>query len=305
MNTQSLVSIIIPTYNRAHLIGETLDSVVAQTYLNWECIIVDDGSSDTTDEVVGEYTKKDTRFKYYHRPEEHLSGGNGARNFGYEMSKGKYIQWFDSDDLMHPQKIKLKIENAVLYQAQVIIDSHTENSNYINTEKYDVDCFTSSDFYIDFILGKKPVITNDVMLKRQIIGDFRFDENLRKAQEFEFLSRLFHQNLNYCFLDLKLSFYKPSSNSISKSSKKKQAVHLIYLCKKIIKSHQDPKIQERMYRQVRKTYKHMALERELMFIFKNYHFFKNAFKKNHLAFLVYVCYNLLTGKGFDVMKPKK
>ena len=65
---QALISIIIPTFNRAHLIGETLDSVLAQTYPNWECIIVDDGSTDTTDEVVGEYVKKDSRFLYHHRP---------------------------------------------------------------------------------------------------------------------------------------------------------------------------------------------------------------------------------------------
>ena len=67
-----LVSIIIPTYNRAHLIGETLDSVLAQTYQNWECIIVDDGSSDNTDEVIGAYVEKDSRFKYYHRSDKDL-----------------------------------------------------------------------------------------------------------------------------------------------------------------------------------------------------------------------------------------
>lgn len=95
MQKQALVSIIIPTYNRAHLIGETLDSVLAQTYTNWECIIVDDGSSDNTDEVVGAYVKKDNRFKYYHRPDEHLPGGNGARNFGFKMSQGEYVNWLD------------------------------------------------------------------------------------------------------------------------------------------------------------------------------------------------------------------
>ena len=65
MSDQPLVSIIIPTYNRAHLIGETLDSVVAQTYLNWECIIVDDGSSDNTDEVVGKYVEKDPLLNHF------------------------------------------------------------------------------------------------------------------------------------------------------------------------------------------------------------------------------------------------
>ncbi len=79
MAEQPLVSIIIPTYNRAHLIGETLDSVLAQTYTNWECIVVDDGSTDATDELMAKYCAKDARIRYYHRPDLHLSGGNGAR----------------------------------------------------------------------------------------------------------------------------------------------------------------------------------------------------------------------------------
>lgn len=62
-----LVSIIIPTHNREHLIGETLDSILAQTYTSWECIIVDDGSTDDKRKVTDEYIKKDNRFQYHHR----------------------------------------------------------------------------------------------------------------------------------------------------------------------------------------------------------------------------------------------
>ena len=95
-----LVSIIIPTYNRADLILETLQSVQNQTYTNWECIIVDDGSKDRTEEVVRDFIKTDSRYQYYKRPEYHKQGGNGARNFGFSLAKGDYINWFDSDDIM-------------------------------------------------------------------------------------------------------------------------------------------------------------------------------------------------------------
>lgn len=108
-----LVSIIIPTYNRAHLIGETLDSVIAQTYQNWECIVVDDGSTDHTEEVMADYMAKDARIRFYHRPENKLPGGNAARNYGFEKSKGEYIQWFDSDDLMSPKKIEIQLEQMI------------------------------------------------------------------------------------------------------------------------------------------------------------------------------------------------
>jgi glycosyltransferase involved in cell wall biosynthesis len=109
MNSQPLVSVIIPTYNRAHLIGETLDSVLAQTYQNWECIIVDDGSKDNTDEVVGAYVNKDTRFKYYHRPEDYAKGANSCRHIGFLKSIGEYVNWFDSDDIMLPSHFEKKI----------------------------------------------------------------------------------------------------------------------------------------------------------------------------------------------------
>ena len=73
-----LVSIIIPTYNRAHVIGETLDSVLLQTYCNWECIVVDDGSSDNTSEILDNYCKKDTRFQYYIRPTNRKKGAGSC-----------------------------------------------------------------------------------------------------------------------------------------------------------------------------------------------------------------------------------
>ena len=84
---QPLISIIIPTYNRAQIIGETLDSLIAQTYANWECIAVDDGSTDNTDEVLVAYCNKDTRFQYHHRPKDKLKGPNSCRNYGFTRSK--------------------------------------------------------------------------------------------------------------------------------------------------------------------------------------------------------------------------
>jgi glycosyltransferase involved in cell wall biosynthesis len=104
--TEPLVSIIIPTYNRSSVIRETLDSVFAQTYNNWECIIVDDGSTDNTSNVVLTYVAKDKRFHYYKRPDTHNEGGNGARNYGLEISKGVYVQFLDSDDLLAKNKLE-------------------------------------------------------------------------------------------------------------------------------------------------------------------------------------------------------
>jgi glycosyltransferase involved in cell wall biosynthesis len=98
-----LVSIIMPTFNRADLIGESLDSVLSQSYLNWECIIVDDGSTDTTESVVEAYLKKDKRFRYFYKEN---GGAAVARNFAIKNSSGIYILPLDSDDLIHSTYIE-------------------------------------------------------------------------------------------------------------------------------------------------------------------------------------------------------
>ena len=124
---QPLVSIIIPTFNRAHLIGETLDSVLAQTYTNWECIVVDDGSTDATGDLMESYVKKDTRFRYHHRPKNRLTGGNAARNYGFELSKGEYLNFFDSDDLMDINKISIQVNLLINTMNNVKIPFTAQN----------------------------------------------------------------------------------------------------------------------------------------------------------------------------------
>ncbi len=115
MNHLPLVSLIIPTYNRAHLIGQTLDSVLVQTYTNWECIVVDDGSSDDTEKVLQIYQKKDTRFVYYNRPLDTLKGASSSRNYGLQKATGAYVIFLDSDDLLLDycllNRVKVVLEN--------------------------------------------------------------------------------------------------------------------------------------------------------------------------------------------------
>mgnify|MGYP003120295360 CR=1 FL=1 len=104
--TSTLVSIIIPTYNRSYLIGETLESVLAQSFTNWECIVVDDGSTDYTEELLKFYCKKDKRFQFHQRPINSKNGASACRNYGLEKSKGQLIQFLDSDDLLAKNKLK-------------------------------------------------------------------------------------------------------------------------------------------------------------------------------------------------------
>mgnify|MGYP003630532085 CR=1 FL=1 len=95
-----LLSIIIPVYNREYLIAETLNAIINQEYKNWECLVIDDGSTDNTVKVVQFLSKKDSRISIHIRPPNLKQGGNAARNYGFDLALGEYITWVDSDDLV-------------------------------------------------------------------------------------------------------------------------------------------------------------------------------------------------------------
>ena len=97
---QPLVSIIIPTFNSSTYLKATLDSVLSQTYAHWECILVDDGSTDLTEAFSLSYRDKDARFQLYKRPEELLKGPSSARNYGVSKATGDYLIFLDADDLL-------------------------------------------------------------------------------------------------------------------------------------------------------------------------------------------------------------
>src|SRR6266550_6173469 len=107
-----LVSVIVPCYNYGHFVGDALDSVLAQTFENWECIVVDDGSTDKTKEVVTRYESKDSRIKYIYQRNHGLAA---SRNLGISLSKGAYIQFLDADDQIESRK--LEFQSNVLQDA--------------------------------------------------------------------------------------------------------------------------------------------------------------------------------------------
>ena len=105
MKCDEKITVIIPTYNRANIISKSIESVLNQTYNNIELIIVDDGSTDNTEEVIASI--KDDRIKYYKLKKN--SGTAIARNYGIEKSTCKYIAFQDSDDIFRNNKLELQI----------------------------------------------------------------------------------------------------------------------------------------------------------------------------------------------------
>ncbi|MCP4972024.1 MAG: glycosyltransferase family 2 protein, partial [Arcobacter sp.] len=134
-----LISIIIPIYNRESLIKETLQSIIAQSYKNWECIIIDDHSTDNTFFVTSEIAKNDSRMHIYKRPDSIPKGPSACRNYGFKKSSGQYINWFDSDDLMMPNKLEVDLKSITsddydftISQTQFFDNKSKENIGFWN-----------------------------------------------------------------------------------------------------------------------------------------------------------------------------
>jgi len=278
-----LISIIIPTFNRASLIGETLDSVLAQTYQNWECIVVDDGSTDNTKEVIENYTKKDARFQYHKRPNNLPKGANACRNYGFSLSNGELIQWFDSDDLMHPDLLqnKVAIFNTNPEIEFVVCGITTIDAN----EQTKVFNISMVDNYLEGYLNDILILnTFNILWKRTAVTSHDWDVSIHKYQDLDFIFRVLYKNtLKGEHVDKSLITVKVHGNSISKTNSKKHNTSRL-------------KVRERMYLLSKET---MSAKMQL----RLYHLYLFEFR-NILSLGDYkLCFNEVQGKvikGFDV-----
>ena len=219
MNTP-LISIIIPTYNRAHLIGETLDSIVAQTYSNWECIVVDDGSTDTTAEVMREYVKKDSRFQYHQRPENKLKGPNSCRNYGFELSKGEYVKWFDSDDVMLPTLLEKQILPFVdNVEMSVCKLSYFDFEKRISIRE---NMIFSNNLIEDYLIGNVTFYISGPLWQRIFLEKQKqlFDESLTNLDDWDFNLRMLYQKPNITYNNEVLILYRVHADSLSQEINK-------------------------------------------------------------------------------------
>ncbi|OXA81459.1 glycosyltransferase family 2 protein [Flavobacterium frigidimaris] len=214
MMNNPLVSIIIPTYNRANLITETLNSILMQSYENWECIVVDDGSTDNTKFIVDYYKEKDSRFQYHIRPKNRMGGGNAARNYGFELSKGEFIQWFDDDDLMDKNKIKKKLDTIISFKCDFVI-SKTQNftcSSFQSPYKYNLK-ENKFDLFL-FLIRNIHWYTYDCMLSREVASQISFFEKMKSWQDYYYFAKMLSISNNGIFIDEILTYRRLHENSI-------------------------------------------------------------------------------------------
>ena len=148
MRSGELISVIVPVYNVADYLEQCLDSILNQTYKEFEVILVDDGSTDTSYSICDEYVKRDSRFHLFRQENKGLSA---ARNAGLELCKGGYVTFVDSDDFVSPEYLQGMIENLKQADADIAICEHyrLENGTFYfqKHDSNDIEIISSRDAF--------------------------------------------------------------------------------------------------------------------------------------------------------------
>lgn len=210
---EELVSIIMPSYNTGRFIKKTIDSVLAQTHINWELIIVDDCSTDNTDEIVSQYLS-DHRIRYIKN--ETNSGAAVSRNRALREAKGKWVAFLDSDDLWEPNKLEkqtafMKGNGYAFSYTDYMIQLNGEWIPYIYTGPQVVNRRKMYDYcYFSTIT---------VMYDRDMIGLIQI-EDLRKNNDYAMWLQVVEKSNCYRLPEC-LSYYIKHEGSVSSGSKLK------------------------------------------------------------------------------------
>lgn len=212
-----LISIIIPVYNREQIVKETLDSIKNQSYTNWECIIVDDDSSDNSFEVIKEYVKDDSRFTVVKKPSHLIKGPSSCRNYGFELSKGDFIQFFDSDDIMHQDHL-FKKNNAIEANDFVVckirefsgdcIEGNFKES-YMDIVRVNTifESFATGDFYMLMMVAP--------MWRKEVLIEFMpMREDMHILEDHELYARILFHKDKYAIINEELIFCRIGSSSL-------------------------------------------------------------------------------------------
>jgi len=226
---QPLISVITPAYNAARFIGETIESVLQQTYLNWEMIIVDDCSKDETVATIEKYVAKDNRIRLIQLEEN--SGSAIARNTAMDHAKGRYFAFLDSDDLWYPEKLEKQL---TFMQDNDIAFSFTK---YVRMREDGTltQAITKAPEKVGYEQLMKHCVIGclTVMLDMQKIGDMRMI-NIRTRQDYVFWLHITKRGIPAYGLPEVLAKYRLVEGSIS-SNKLKAAKKNWYVYRHIEK----------------------------------------------------------------------
>ncbi len=213
INPTTLVSVVIPAYNVADYIEQSIFSVVSQTYKELEIIVVDDGSTDATAAIADAYAKQDTRIRIITQSNKGLAA---ARNTGIANAHGDYVCILDSDDIMLPNKIA---------EQYAFLDSHPEYNiaysdlyHFMDGKKsvYHHPIAPLSTPHYESLLYGNVINPNTVFFRRSLFEKYGgFDESIRSAEDWEYWLHVAWNGSTFGYQPIKLTLYRVRNNSLS------------------------------------------------------------------------------------------
>lgn len=212
MKTPS-VSVIIPAYNSAHYIKECVHSVLTQTYQNFEIIVVDDGSTDNSVQIISHFASKDARIRVFRQV--HCGVGQ-ARNLGLRNARGKYILFLDADDVLHPKCLGIALATAKKYAASFVVwnyVSFTTVPAFAQLEDKPLDMhFTAN----PIMLGSAIVhyVVWGKLYKKDLLKDIKFD-NEYVFEDLPFIYAVLAKKPSTVLLNTALYGYRNAPESLS------------------------------------------------------------------------------------------
>jgi glycosyltransferase involved in cell wall biosynthesis len=217
-NNQPLISVIIPCYNGEKYLSQALESLLWQTYSNWECILVDDGSTDRSAEIFNKYSIKDNRFRYLYQNNQ---GPSVARNYGIDSAKGKFIQFLDADDILLPQRFELCIDEFNLHPDIDVI--YTDHIRFSLDEGYRKglpakiphnDIVRAFMFEMDRTFA---IIIHSFLFKSTVFINNRFNVELKShGEDVECWIRIAICDAQFHYIDQILSIYRYVPHSLAR-----------------------------------------------------------------------------------------
>lgn len=219
MKENSLVSIIVPNYNSAKFIGATIESVIAQTYTNWELVIIDDHSTDGSQSVIQNYAAHNNKIRLL-STQKNSGGPATPRNIGIEAASGEYIAFLDSDDTWFPRKLEYHL---TVMQRENCLFSSTYRNTFRTIAEIKSELKTSLKLKVyeyQDLLRKNLINTSAVVIHKSLIGNLRFNtsQKLIAIEDFDFWLNILkkHQERIIVF-GVETINYRITGTNISKS----------------------------------------------------------------------------------------
>ncbi len=203
------VTIIIPVYNTEEYLKECLDSVVNQTFKDFECICINDGSTDNSLKILEEYSKKDNRFTVINLPEN--KGQGKARNEGLKIAKGKYITFIDSDDWIKQNHIEKLYNSIIKYKTDIVLNSFSNINIYLKRSLCNKIIKTHEEKKHLFLY--EPLFSMNFIAEKKFITDKQIlFPNNKKNEDLLFLFCAFANESKIVYINNKSYFYRIINN---------------------------------------------------------------------------------------------